>query len=168
MSDCISVVYCFFFSSRRRHTRCALVTGVQTCALPISRREVVRADQHSAGARDQTVNRAAFASAIASLERRKQRLEKRQAELAEHDTNVVVFGEPDARPMGYGRAPKFPAYNVQSVGDIESGLILHNTVANEANDSQLDRKSVMEGKWVSVGGQLGGSRKVKKKRNHEY
>src|SRR3546814_3643756 len=27
---------CVFFSSRRRHTRCALVTGVQTCALPIS------------------------------------------------------------------------------------------------------------------------------------
>ena len=25
----------FFFSSRRRHTRCADVTGVQTCALPI-------------------------------------------------------------------------------------------------------------------------------------
>src|SRR3546814_8076608 len=29
------VFFCFFFSSRRRHTRCALVTGVQTCALPI-------------------------------------------------------------------------------------------------------------------------------------
>src|SRR3546814_8034398 len=28
-------VFYFFFSSRRRHTRCALVTGVQTCALPI-------------------------------------------------------------------------------------------------------------------------------------
>src|SRR3546814_1560476 len=28
----------FFFSSRRRHTRCALVTGVQTCALPICER----------------------------------------------------------------------------------------------------------------------------------
>src|SRR3546814_14406079 len=28
----------FFFSSRRRHTRCALVTGVQTCALPILER----------------------------------------------------------------------------------------------------------------------------------
>src|SRR3546814_3531366 len=27
--------YLFFFSSRRRHTICALVTGVQTCALPI-------------------------------------------------------------------------------------------------------------------------------------
>src|SRR3546814_6980273 len=37
----MTVVMCFvcceffFFSSRRRHTRCALVTGVQTCALPI-------------------------------------------------------------------------------------------------------------------------------------
>src|SRR3546814_13489887 len=31
------ILYFFFFSSRRRHTRCALVTGDQTCALPISR-----------------------------------------------------------------------------------------------------------------------------------
>src|SRR3546814_2837380 len=30
------ILVLFFFSSRRRHTRCALVTGVQTCALPIS------------------------------------------------------------------------------------------------------------------------------------
>src|SRR3546814_11352114 len=30
-----NVIFFFFFSSRRRHTRCALVTGVQTCALPI-------------------------------------------------------------------------------------------------------------------------------------
>src|SRR3546814_11946481 len=29
-------MFSFFFSSRRRHTSCALVTGVQTCALPIS------------------------------------------------------------------------------------------------------------------------------------
>src|SRR3546814_7596343 len=39
---CIFYVYSyllcyFFFSSRRRHTSCALVTGVQTCALPIFR-----------------------------------------------------------------------------------------------------------------------------------
>src|SRR3546814_16999179 len=32
---CVMIILCFFFSSRRRHTRCALVTGVQTCALPI-------------------------------------------------------------------------------------------------------------------------------------
>src|SRR3546814_14907422 len=35
MSRVVSCPYGFFFSSRRRHTRCALVTGVQTCALPI-------------------------------------------------------------------------------------------------------------------------------------
>src|SRR3546814_14392845 len=35
----------FFFSSRRRHTRCALVTGVQTCALPICRQVRARGDQ---------------------------------------------------------------------------------------------------------------------------
>src|SRR3546814_9587420 len=36
MSGCFCVIFLFFFfSSRRRHTRCALVTGVQTCALPI-------------------------------------------------------------------------------------------------------------------------------------
>src|SRR3546814_774057 len=34
----------FFFSSRRRHTRCELVTGVQTCALPISVTGAVRPD----------------------------------------------------------------------------------------------------------------------------
>src|SRR3546814_2305551 len=33
------VFFCFF-SSRRRHTRCALVTGVQTCALPISSEDI--------------------------------------------------------------------------------------------------------------------------------
>src|SRR3546814_9563090 len=40
MYSCVSLlvvieVCLFFFASRRRHTRCALVTGVQTCALPI-------------------------------------------------------------------------------------------------------------------------------------
>src|SRR3546814_1650441 len=39
MMCALVIVFCkvsFVFSSRRRHTRCALVTGVQTCALPIS------------------------------------------------------------------------------------------------------------------------------------
>src|SRR3546814_1940316 len=35
VSCCCFYYFCFCFSSRRRHTRCALVTGVQTCALPI-------------------------------------------------------------------------------------------------------------------------------------
>src|SRR3546814_8397718 len=60
---CVKWLDFFFFSSRRRHTRCALVTGVQTCALPISALEhavlescrakaaVVAADERESGLR---------------------------------------------------------------------------------------------------------------------
>src|SRR3546814_1403935 len=41
--------FSFFFSSRRRHTRCALVTGVQTCALPISVSQRRLSAEHRAG-----------------------------------------------------------------------------------------------------------------------
>src|SRR3546814_4831388 len=41
---------CFFFSSRRRHTGCALWTGVQTCALPISKADAGRALEAFIGA----------------------------------------------------------------------------------------------------------------------
>src|SRR3546814_5738509 len=37
------MLYCLL-SSRRRHTRCALVTGVQTCALPICEDDLATAD----------------------------------------------------------------------------------------------------------------------------
>src|SRR3546814_4204629 len=50
--------WCLFFASRRRHTRCALVTGVQTYALPISptppsgpRKPVEPIDPNSPGGR---------------------------------------------------------------------------------------------------------------------
>src|SRR3546814_12836832 len=35
-------MFLFFFSSRRRHTRCALVTGVQTCALPADQKAFLK------------------------------------------------------------------------------------------------------------------------------
>src|SRR3546814_9165425 len=46
---------CFFFvASRSRHTRCALVTGVQTCALPIWRQRATHvADMNRLAARQQ-------------------------------------------------------------------------------------------------------------------
>src|SRR3546814_2988813 len=47
---CVFIAY-FFFSSRRRHTRCALVTGVQTCALPICARRVHCVDGSSSSSR---------------------------------------------------------------------------------------------------------------------
>src|SRR3546814_4429218 len=43
----------FFYSSRRRHTRCALVTGVQTCALPIY---AIRETAKVFGVSDDTIN----------------------------------------------------------------------------------------------------------------
>src|SRR3546814_5456769 len=42
----------FFFSSRRRHTRCALVTGVQTCALPIYHGELAQLSDGAVGRAD--------------------------------------------------------------------------------------------------------------------
>src|SRR3546814_918767 len=52
----------FFFASRRRHTRCALVTGVQTCALPIS-------SVRTAGARPDDLGRDAGAVRAPPLDR---------------------------------------------------------------------------------------------------
>src|SRR3546814_213633 len=52
----------FFCSSRSRHTRCALVTGVQTCALPISEEEDVRF--HAFWAHSREEEKAAFQAAI--------------------------------------------------------------------------------------------------------
>jgi hypothetical protein len=57
--------------------------------------------------------------------------------LKDREETVLVFGEPEARSMGYGHSPKTPCYNMQSVVDVDSGLIVHHDVANEANDSQL-------------------------------
>src|SRR3546814_2174963 len=48
----------FFFSSRRRHTSCALVTGVHTCALPISKRLRVHGRVQGVFYRGWTVERA--------------------------------------------------------------------------------------------------------------
>src|SRR3546814_21152347 len=71
----------FFFSSRRRHTRCALVTGVQTCALPIyrniARRAAVGRDRQAELAKAERVATALgviFEQAIAEARARPQLL----------------------------------------------------------------------------------------------
>lgn len=66
-------------------------------------------EQMAKGFGDQPAHREAFGAAIASLERRKDRLAKRQVELGQRDEKVLVFGEPEAKPKGYGHAPKLPA-----------------------------------------------------------
>jgi transposase len=97
---------------------------------------------------DQPLHRESFKAAIASLERRKGRLGKRQQELEHRDEKVLVFGEPEAKPMGYGHSPKMPSYNLQSVVDVESGLIVHHDVYNDANDSHLLHPMAMAAKEV--------------------
>src|SRR3546814_1646640 len=68
----------FFFSSRRRHTRCALVTGVQTCALPISSLSSgIIEDQKRAAAAFLVVSVDSKASSKEKKEKRRSRGEKR-------------------------------------------------------------------------------------------
>src|SRR3546814_2269938 len=70
----VSISVCFFFSSRRRHTRCALVTGVQTCALPIFDQhqrapgtKIAKVDLRRAGTDAAAVGRIAEVTAIVEL-----------------------------------------------------------------------------------------------------
>lgn len=111
-------------------------------------------EQVALGFDDQPTHREAFAGAIASLKRRKDRLGRRQAELAKRDEKVLVFGEPEAKPMGYAHAPKLPSYNLQSVVDVESGLIVHHDVFNDANDSHMLRPMSLAAKEVLDAGEL--------------
>src|SRR3546814_20382485 len=59
-----------FFSCRRRHTRCALVAGVQTCALPIYLRQVEARNLRQRPESDRCRNRLVDALAIDRLDDR--------------------------------------------------------------------------------------------------
>src|SRR3546814_939245 len=89
----------FFFSSRRRHTRCALVTGVQTCALPIyALEQLVEKMEHGELSLEQSL--AAYERGVGLYRRCQQALE--QAEL-----RVKLLSDPDnpASAEAFGPAP---------------------------------------------------------------
>src|SRR3546814_9426230 len=66
---CGRSVYVVFLSSRRRHTSCALVTGVQTCALPILTRLRRQGERYYAdGMRDLPEDRRLAILAVCTLE----------------------------------------------------------------------------------------------------
>src|SRR3546814_15114194 len=104
---------CFFFSIRRRHTRCALVTGVQTCALPIL--------------------------------------------LVATNGKVVRFRQAAVRIMSR------IARGVRGM-KLAAGEKIIALIVPEEGGQLLDRKSVVEGKSVSVREDLGGRRIIKKKK----
>src|SRR3546814_5817525 len=59
----------FFFSSRRRHTRCALVTGVQTCALPISLAKALKTVRKARGLSQEAFSDVSSRTYMSTLER---------------------------------------------------------------------------------------------------
>src|SRR3546814_12164300 len=115
----------FFFSSRRRHTRCALVTGVQTCALTIS------ALDQSGGSTPKALKGYGI-----------------EADAFSNDEEMFGLIH-DMR----SRIVTAPCFNGEKV----IGAILFERTME-------DRKSVVEGKSVSVRVDLGGRRIINKKR----
>src|SRR3546814_11531802 len=116
----------FCFSSRRRHTSCALVTGVQTCALPIS-----DGDRGRAGPRR---------PAVAAVDR---------------GGAVSAAGMRDQWWLAsLGRTVVWARLRVREGGTAE----IFDSDGNTLGYDREDRKSVVEGKRVSLSVHIGGRR----------
>src|SRR3546814_21027617 len=129
-------VFFFFCASRRRHTRCALVTGVQTCALPIS------AEQHRQSRRGRATGGRQSRTYLAG--RRRERDDRRGVLLRSRLADFVQSCREERRADG---ARLWPRHRLGH-GDVQEG----------------DRERVVEGKKVSVRVNLGGCRIITKKK----
>src|SRR3546814_7829183 len=79
----------FFFSSRRRHTRCALVTGVQTCALPILLERTIVHARGDVGADQDAARKGRRVGIVAQAEhRRRADAEQRCGEIRSEERRV--------------------------------------------------------------------------------
>src|SRR3546814_10155814 len=121
--------FVFFFSSRRRHTICALVTGVQTCALPIYA----------------TVIGPTRLQSIDDFKKILLRVNADGSQVKLEDVARVTLGG------------ESELVNAQYNGKPAAGIAIKLA-------SGADRKSVVEGKRVSVRVDLGGRRNSKKKK----
>src|SRR3546814_19879176 len=132
------VVSFFFFSSRRRHTRCALVTGVQTCALPIS--SPSRSSRH----------RTARAGRFRSAQSHRPAYSQDQGLTGRTGGPFSLFGvsRGTVAPATQGFAlARQPCYRLRTL----------------ASTTDEDRKRVGEGTSVSVRVDRGGGRTLKQK-----
>src|SRR3546814_14676013 len=109
-----TVVFSFFFSSRRQHTSCALVTGIQTCALPISRLQpggiVVASAANDAGAKSHEADLARIAGPLVSRSKHKCRVFWTQPGAGGGDATLATqWRTLDApRPIAHGRFTSRP------------------------------------------------------------
>ena len=78
----------------------------------------------------------ATAAALEALRARRVELDQLAAKLDCEERNTLVEGELDARPMGIGKGPKPPSYNLQTAVDADAGLIVHHEVTSEPNDTR--------------------------------
>lgn len=92
-------------------------------------------DESDAGETDEAPD--ATAAALQALRERRAELDGLTAKLDAEERNMLVEGEPDARPMGIGPGRKPPSYNVQTAVDTATGLIVHHEVTTEPTDNRL-------------------------------
>src|SRR3546814_14240690 len=143
---CRIVFINLFFSSRRRHTRCPLVTGVQTCALPISPASVQVYELTPWGYESEPIFQALGQWAVRS---------------PDHDPSLQL----SAVSLILSFRTMFDPARAQGL-DARIGLRLgaESFLAHIANGRiEVDRQNVGEGKGVSVRVDLGGCRVNKKK-----
>src|SRR3546814_1646597 len=115
------IFYRFFFASRRRHTRCALVTGVQTCALPIFEQDVAldaHAERQAQGRHFRQAERSQFGL----------------AEIGETEQGVAVLVE-------FGRQPGADAERIEEADDGDMIAVARPAVGEQAL-AQLRREQV--------------------------
>ncbi len=78
----------------------------------------------------------ATVAALEALRTRRVELDQLAAKLDCEERSTLVEGELDARPMGIGKGPKPPSYNLQTAVDVDTGLIVHHEVTSEPNDTR--------------------------------
>jgi len=76
----------------------------------------------------------AVQAALAALRNRCAELDRLAAKFDDEERTTFVEGEADARPMGMRYGPKPPSYNVKTVVDADTDLILHHDVTGEPTD----------------------------------
>jgi hypothetical protein len=78
----------------------------------------------------------ATAAALEALKARRVELDRLAAKLDCEERNTLVDGELYARPMGIGKGPKPPSYDLQTAVDVDTSLIVHHEVTSEPNDTR--------------------------------